>query len=123
MSKTDNEEKWRIARERALRSIENMTDEEDARLTAAALADPDNPPLTEKFWRNARRAEDVAPEIVARYLARTRGQRGPQKTPTKKLVSLRLDRDVLSHFRATGPGWQARMNAALRVAAGFEADA
>lgn len=123
MPNRDNEEKWRIARERALRSIESMTDEEDAKLTAAALADPDNPPLTDTFSRRARRAEDVAPEIVARYLARKRGQRGPQKAPTKQLVSLRIDRDVLAKFRATGPGWQARMNAALRAAAGLETNA
>jgi uncharacterized protein (DUF4415 family) len=31
-------------------------------------------------------------------------------------VSLRLDPDVLEHFRATGPGWQSRINAALRKA-------
>jgi len=29
-------------------------------------------------------------------------------------VSLRLDPDVLAHFRGTGPGWQSRINAALR---------
>ena len=37
--------------------------------------------------------------------------------PARELVSLRLDRDVLEHFQAEGPGWQERMNAALRVAA------
>jgi uncharacterized protein (DUF4415 family) len=40
--------------------------------------------------------------------------RGPQKKPTKRLVSLRLDPDVIERFRATGPGWQARINDALR---------
>jgi uncharacterized protein (DUF4415 family) len=38
----------------------------------------------------------------------------------KELVSLRLDRDVLEHFQDDGPGWQERINAALRVAAGLE---
>ena len=37
----------------------------------------------------------------------------------KELVSLRLDRDVLEHFQQDGPGWQERMNAALRTAAGL----
>ena len=32
----------------------------------------------------------------------------------KETVSLRLDRDVLDHFQADGPGWQDRINAALR---------
>ena len=36
----------------------------------------------------------------------------------KELVSLRVDRDVLEHFQEGGPGWQDRMNAALRKAAG-----
>ncbi|HEY8565137.1 MAG TPA: BrnA antitoxin family protein [Beijerinckiaceae bacterium] len=36
----------------------------------------------------------------------------------KEMVSLRLDRDVLEHFQAEGPGWQERINAALRKAAG-----
>jgi uncharacterized protein (DUF4415 family) len=36
----------------------------------------------------------------------------------KEMVSLRLDRDVLDFFQADGPGWQDRINAALRKAAG-----
>jgi uncharacterized protein (DUF4415 family) len=43
----------------------------------------------------------------------------PQSVPgVKEMVSLRLDRDVLDHFQAGGPGWQDRINAALRKAAG-----
>jgi uncharacterized protein (DUF4415 family) len=38
----------------------------------------------------------------------------------KELVSLRLDRDVLEHFQEDGPGWQERINAALRASAGLE---
>lgn len=38
----------------------------------------------------------------------------------KELVSLRLDRAVLEHFQDDGPGWQDRINAALRAAAGLE---
>ena len=37
----------------------------------------------------------------------------------KETVSLRLDRDVLAHFQDEGPGWQERMNEALRKAAGL----
>jgi uncharacterized protein (DUF4415 family) len=36
----------------------------------------------------------------------------------KEMVSLRIDRDVLDFFQADGPGWQERINAALRKAAG-----
>jgi uncharacterized protein (DUF4415 family) len=44
------------------------------------------------------------------------------KTPAlpgvKEMVSLRIDRDVLDFFQEDGPGWQERINAALRKAAG-----
>ena len=46
----------------------------------------------------------------------------PQAKPSvpgaKEMVSLRIDRDVLDHFQADGPGWQDRINEALRKAAG-----
>jgi uncharacterized protein (DUF4415 family) len=44
------------------------------------------------------------------------GQRGPQNAPTKKLVSLRLSAKVLEHYKATGPGWQTRIDETLRRA-------
>jgi len=44
------------------------------------------------------------------------------KTPAlpgvKELVSLRIDRDVLGYFQEAGPGWQERINDALRRATG-----
>ena len=43
-----------------------------------------------------------------------RRTRGPNKNPTKEQVAIRFDRDVLSAFRSSGPGWQTRMNAALK---------
>jgi len=95
----------------ARESADSMTDEENAAITAAALADPDNPPLTEKFWKNAR---PLSPE----RLRRMRGQRGPQKSkPVKTRVSLRLDPDVVAFFRKKGVGWQSRINDALRKVA------
>jgi uncharacterized protein (DUF4415 family) len=42
-----------------------------------------------------------------------RGKRGPQKAPTKTLVSLRLSPEVIDHFKATGPGWQTRIDLTL----------
>lgn len=45
----------------------------------------------------------------------------PRALPAaKELVPLRIDRDVLEHFQAEGPGWQDRINATLRRAAGLE---
>ena len=47
----------------------------------------------------------------------------PPKPPSipnsKEQVTLRIDRDVLDHFQEAGPGWQDRINAALRKAAGL----
>ena len=56
----------------------------------------------------------------------TKPVESPPKAPTalaslpgaKETVTLRIDRDVLDHFQADGPGWQDRINAALRKAAG-----
>ena len=42
------------------------------------------------------------------------GVRGPQKTPTKERVTIRLSRSVVDTFRSTGEGWQTRVNAALQ---------
>jgi uncharacterized protein (DUF4415 family) len=46
----------------------------------------------------------------------------PPKRPTipnaKELVSLRIDRDILDHFQEAGPGWQDRINEALRKVVG-----
>ena len=38
----------------------------------------------------------------------------------KEMVTIRLDRAVLEHFQEDGPGWQDRINAALRSAAGLD---
>jgi len=43
-----------------------------------------------------------------------RGPGRPLSDRPKQQVTLRLDADVIEHFRATGPGWQTRINAALR---------
>lgn len=40
----------------------------------------------------------------------------------KEMVTVRLDRAVLEHFQEDGPGWQDRINAALRAAAGLDAE-
>ena len=70
--------------------------------------------LTAEDCRHFRPTSEVLPELVK--LWRKRGERGPQKAPTKKQVTLRLDKDVVDRFRATGAGWQSRMNEALRKA-------
>ena len=43
----------------------------------------------------------------------------PRKEATKEAVNIRLDADVVAYFRATGRGWQSRINDALRKVAGL----
>ena len=60
---------------------------------------------------------DVTEEALERALAERRERlRGPQRAPVKQQVTLRLDADVLAKFRATGRGWQTRVNAVLKAA-------
>jgi uncharacterized protein (DUF4415 family) len=52
----------------------------------------------------------------------TKPVEAPAKAPSlpgvKEMISLRIDKDVLEHFQEDGPGWQDRINEALRKAAG-----
>jgi len=52
------------------------------------------------------------PEAERRMLSSRK--RGPQKAPTKELISIRLSRDVVERLRASGPGWQSRVDTLLR---------
>jgi uncharacterized protein (DUF4415 family) len=62
--------------------------------------------------RSFRPAREVLPEHVQRSLGIK--TRGPQKTPTKIPTTIRLSPEVSEAFRATGPGWQTRIDEALR---------
>ena len=76
--------------------------------------DAEDPEWTAEDFRRARPALEVLPTEVVDAIRRYRGQRGQQKAPTKELISLRVDRDVVEAYRATGRGWQTRANQALR---------
>jgi uncharacterized protein (DUF4415 family) len=72
-------------------------------------------PMTEEESLLARPLVELLPDLASK-MRRTRGK---QKTATKVSTTIRLDEDVLAKFRATGPGWQSRMNDMLRKAAGL----
>jgi uncharacterized protein (DUF4415 family) len=72
----------------------------------------DHPEWSAEELAGARPFADVYPEIAEKI----RRVRGRQKTPTKTLVSLRIDQDVIARFKSAGPGWQSRINDALRKA-------
>ena len=87
-----------------LTKLDATTDEDIARQIAE---DPDTAPeLTDEWF-------DKADFYIGDKLIRRGRGRPPVESP-KKLVSLRLDQDVVETFRAAGPGWQSRINAALR---------
>ena len=55
-----------------------------------------------------------AREVLPASLRRKVGVRGAQKAPTKERITIRLSAGVVERFRATGDGWQARVDAALQ---------
>jgi uncharacterized protein (DUF4415 family) len=98
-----------VARARAREALAAMTDEEDKFIKEAAVADPDARPLDGERLARMRPASTAdAGDMKRRVRGRPRAQ-----TP-KHLVSLRLDPDVVARYRATGPGWQSRINELLR---------
>lgn len=86
--------------------------EEDAAIRAGIAVDPDAWELTGDDFARMKPASELTPHIVERAARR----RGPQKAPTKERITIRLDADIAAHFRATGPGWQTRLNDILRQA-------
>lgn len=67
------------------------------------------PPLTDAALRALQPAGKL-PTALQRKL----GVRGPQRTPTKERITIRLSHDVVEQFRATGDGWQTRIDTALQ---------
>lgn len=81
-----------------IRKIILPTEAEDARITAAAKEDPDAQPLTD---RQMKAMKPMRP-------------RGRPAGSSKIATNVRYDEGVVAAFRATGDGWQTRMNNALR---------
>ena len=72
---------------------------QDTAITKAARSDPDAVPHTEADWKKAK--------------AQVRVGRPRAESP-KVFTGIRLDADVVETFKASGKGWQTRVNAALR---------
>lgn len=61
-------------------------------------------------FKRAKPAAEVLPETLKRKL----GVRGPQVAPKKERITIRLSPQVVQSFRATGAGWQTRVDTALQ---------
>jgi uncharacterized protein (DUF4415 family) len=77
------------------------------------MNDKDNPEWTESMITQARPAREALPESFFNEMKKLRGQRGEQKAPKKVPVSLRLDAEIVEAYKATGKGWQSRINDVL----------
>jgi uncharacterized protein (DUF4415 family) len=86
------------------------------RKSNAESIDKENPEWTEEDFQHARPASEMLPELfgpqVAAEMLKSRGR--PKATDTKTHFNIRLDTDILEAFKATGRGWQTRINRALR---------
>ncbi|MGZ8284593.1 MAG: BrnA antitoxin family protein [Allosphingosinicella sp.] len=80
-----------------------------------ARIDPDNPEWTEADFAAARGPETLPPALLAAF-PDTKPRGGRPSGSDKQIVSIRLDKDVVAKFKAGGPGWRTRINAALRRA-------
>lgn len=92
------------------KAVPPISDEEEARIQALIASDLDAPEITDE---QAAHAMTFA-EAMRRHAGR------PRIANPKQQVSVRLDADVLAKLKAGGPGWQARMNAALRKELGLK---
>lgn len=71
----------------------------------------DSPELTDEELAGLRPMKEALPDLYAAIQEEVR-KRGPAKT--KEAISIRLDIDLVEKLRASGPGWQSRVNEALR---------
>jgi uncharacterized protein (DUF4415 family) len=77
-------------------------------IDSASQPDPENPEWTDEMAANALRIGDLPPSLQAKLRGR------PRAAVVKERTTIRLSSDVLARFRATGRGWQTRIDAALK---------
>ncbi len=105
------------ARAAARALFAHLVDEEGDHEDAGEV-DPENPPMMDADLARLRPAAETAPHLVAASLRRKGGR--PRSETPKVAVSIRLDPDVLGALRASGEGWQGRVNAMLRLNLGLD---
>ena len=90
-------------------------------------ASPLSPAHRKTKWIDPDDIPELSDEMITNAVPHRGGtpvKRGrPPAAAPKRAVSIRLDADVLEHYRATGTGWQSRVNIVLRNAAKLGAKA
>lgn len=84
------------------------------------IIDDENPEWTAEDFARALPADSLPAEILAHFPNTLARLRGKGVKPAKVPVNIRLSPDVLAHFKAGGPGWQTRIDEALRQIAGLQ---
>jgi len=69
--------------------------------------------LSKEELKQFKPLSEVNPELLAK-IKKGIGQRGPQKSPTKIPISIRVSPEVAEYFRSDGKGWQGRMDNVLK---------
>jgi len=93
-----------------------LTKEEESEIQKMIASDPDNPELTDAQLKQGKSFAEAFPNL-ADSIKRSRGR--PSVDTPKQQVSLRLSPDVLSKLKASGKGWQSRVDDILRRAVGL----
>lgn len=89
-----------------------ISDAEEARIQKMIASDPDAPEATDEQMASAKPFAEAFPALAETMRKNVGGR--PRSANPKVPVSIRLDQDVVAKFKATGPGWQSRMNEVLR---------
>lgn len=96
--------------------ILRISDAEESQIKRQIAADPDDSEITDDDLAAAKPFSEALPELF-QSIQRARGR--PVQDQTKTPITIRLDPDIVEHYKATGKGWQSRMNDDLRKAAGL----
>lgn len=94
-------------------SKRDLTQQEEADIQRMIASDPDAPEATDEQLAQAKPFAEAFPAL-AESIKRGRGR--PKMESPRQQISIRLDADVIEKFKATGAGWQSRINEALKAA-------
>ncbi|WP_027230090.1 BrnA antitoxin family protein [Phyllobacterium sp. UNC302MFCol5.2] len=90
-----------------------LTEEEEAEIQRQIASDPDAPEATDEELAQAKPFAEAFPDL-AESIKRSRGR--PAVDNPRQQISLRLEPEVIAKFKATGKGWQGKINDILKHA-------
>lgn len=96
-----------------------LTEKEEAEIQRMIASDHDAPEATDEQMAQAKPFREAFPDL-AKSIDREIARRGrPKADAPKKPVTIRLDPDLVEHYKAMGKGWQSRINSDLRKLSGL----